>query len=80
MQITIDLPEDLTQSLLDRANQREISLEVLILQSLHQIVRTTQDQAFSWPDLVLAYQGIPDFPEFESYRNELLPPRALELF
>ncbi len=29
----------------------------------------------SWPPEILGWQGIPDFPSFESYRDELLPPR-----
>jgi hypothetical protein len=28
-----------------------------------------------WPSLILEWQGIPDMPPFESYRDELLPPR-----
>jgi hypothetical protein len=29
-----------------------------------------------WPPLILEWQGVPDMPPFESYRGELLPPRA----
>jgi hypothetical protein len=28
-----------------------------------------------WPSLILEWQGVPDTPPFESYRDELLPPR-----
>ena len=28
-----------------------------------------------WPSLILKWQGVPDMPPFESYRDELLPPR-----
>jgi len=27
-----------------------------------------------WPPIVLEWQGVPDFPAFESHRGELLPP------
>ena len=28
-----------------------------------------------WPPLILEWQGVPDTPTFESYREELLTPR-----
>jgi len=28
-----------------------------------------------WPPLILEWQGVPDMAPFESYRDELLPPR-----
>jgi hypothetical protein len=28
-----------------------------------------------WPSLILEWHGAPDTPPFESYRDELLPPR-----
>ena len=28
-----------------------------------------------WPMLILEWQGVPDMPPFESYRDELLAPR-----
>jgi hypothetical protein len=31
-------------------------------------------------ELIRGYEGVPDFPAFESYRNELLPPCEPELF
>ncbi len=33
-----------------------------------------------WPEELLNFEGDPDFPPFESYRDELLPPREPELF
>ena len=80
MQITIDLPQDLEQSLIQQATQLNISLETLILQSLKQLTQTTPNPIASWPETILAYTGVPDFPAFESYRDELLPPREPELF
>jgi hypothetical protein len=75
MQIKIDLPKDLEQNLIQQAAQQNISLEALILQSLRQVA-----QPSSWSDLVLCYEGTPDFPSLESYRVELLPPCESELF
>ena len=69
MQITIDLPSDLEQDLLHQASQSQIPLQTLIIQALR---RLTQPAPVSeWSDVILSYQGTPDFPAFESYRDEL---------
>ena len=78
MQITIDLPPDLEQDLMRQAEQSNVPLSTLILQVLRQI--TQKPSIPQWPDTILSYQGIPDFPAFESYREELLPPSEAELF
>ncbi|MES2614250.1 MAG: ribbon-helix-helix domain-containing protein [Bdellovibrionota bacterium] len=31
-------------------------------------------QTNHWPELILNFKGVPDFPAFESYRNELIDP------
>jgi hypothetical protein len=80
MQITIDLPPDLEQDLVRQATQSNIPLQDLVLQALRQLSQTTPSTVSQWPDIVLSYEGIPDFPAFESYRDELLPPREPELF
>jgi hypothetical protein len=80
MQITINLPQDLEQDLIRQATQSNIPLQTLILQALRQLTQTTPSLASQWSDTVLSYSGIPDFPAFESYRDELLPPREPELF
>jgi hypothetical protein len=80
MQITIDLPQDLEQDLIRQSTQLNIPLETLILQSLRQISQGVSSRVSGWSELIQSYEGIPDFPAFESYRNELLPPREPELF
>jgi hypothetical protein len=80
MQITIDLPSDLEQDLIRQAAQSNVPLQTLILQVLRQTVQTPANPTSQWSDIVLSYKGIPDFPAFESYRDELLPPREPELF
>lgn len=79
MQITIDLPPDLEQHLLHQAEQFNVPLETLILQALRQMIQTPLSTS-QWSKLILSYEGSPDFPAFESYRDELLPPREPELF
>ena len=77
MQIIIDLPPDLEQDLTRQATQPNIPLNTLILQVLRQI---TQKPAIpKWSDTILSYQSVPDFPAFESCREELLPPSEPEL-
>lgn len=80
MQITIDLPPDLEQDLIRRAEQSNVPVQTLILQALRQIIQPLSVSASQWSEAVLSYEGTTDFPAFESYRDELLPPRKPELF
>ncbi|GAB4471515.1 MAG: hypothetical protein OHK0037_30840 [Elainellaceae cyanobacterium] len=80
MQITIDLPPDLEQDLIRQAEQSNVPLQTLILQALRRIIQAPSISSSQWSQVILSYEGSPDFPAFESYRDELLPPRELELF
>jgi hypothetical protein len=80
MQITIDLPQDLEQDLMYQSMQTNIPLQTLIIQSLRQFTRPAPINDAEWPDEIMSYTGMPDFPAFESYRDELLPLREPELF
>lgn len=79
MQITINLPPDLEQDLIRHASQSNIPLQSLILQALRQVTQPTAAITSQWSEIVLSYEGTPEFPAFESYRDELLPPREPEL-
>lgn len=80
MQITIDLPPDLEQGLRRSAAQSNIPLQVLILQALHQMIQPPSLFTPQRSEVILAYEGSPDFPAFETYREELVAPREPELF
>lgn len=80
MQITIDLPPDLEQDLIRQATQSNIPLPTLILQVLRHQMQPRSTSTSQWSEAILSYKGTPDFPAFESYRDELLPPREPELF
>jgi hypothetical protein len=80
MQVTIELPQDLEQDLLHQAAQSNIPLQTLIIQTLRQLTQPIPTAVPQWSDAVLSYQGIPDFPALESYRDDLLPPPEPELF
>jgi hypothetical protein len=74
MQITINLPPDLEQDLLRQAAQSNVPLQTLILQALRQMTQIPNLSTSWWSEVILSYEGIPDFPPFESYRDELLHP------
>ena len=80
MQITINLPPDLERDLIRQAAQSNIPLQALILQVLRQMTQIPPVSASQWSEIIVSYEGIPDFPPFESYRDELLPPPEPELF
>jgi len=80
MQITINLPPDLEQDLIRQAAQSNVPLQTLILQALRRIIQMPPISISQWSEAILSYEGIPDFPAFESYRDGLLPPREPELF
>lgn len=80
MQITINLPPDLEQDLIRQAAQSNVPVQTLILQTLRQIIQPLSVSASQWSETILSYEGTTDFPAFESYRDELLPPREPELF
>jgi len=80
MQITINLPPDLEQDLIRQAIQSKVPLQTLILEALRQVAQSTAAATSQWSEIVLSHEGTPDFPAFESYRDELLPPREPELF
>ena len=67
MLVTINLPPDLEQDLIHQASQANIPLQSLILQALRQVTQTTSAAISQWSDIVLSYEGTPDFPAFEAY-------------
>jgi hypothetical protein len=71
VQITIDLPPDLEQDLIRQAAQSNVPLQTLIVQALRQMIQTPPVSTSQWSEAVLSYEGNPDFPAFESYRDEL---------
>lgn len=80
MQIMINLPQDLEEELLRQSAQSNISLQTLIIQALCQLTQSVPAPVLQWSNAILSYQGISDFPTFESYRNELLLTQEMDLF
>jgi hypothetical protein len=79
MQITITLPPDLEGYLLRQAAQSNLPLPLIVLQILRQLIQMPPVVMTQWPEAVLKYEPDPDFPEFESYRNEFLDSQEIEL-
>ncbi len=79
MHITIQLPPDLEHDLIRQAAATNTPLQTVILQALRQTMQTSPKVAAQWSEPVLTYEGIADFPAFESYRGELLAPSDPEL-
>lgn len=79
--LTLQLPDELDRLLAFRATQLNLSPEALVLQTLTQLLAIPQPQqpVLQWSEIVLTFTGIPDFPPFESSRDELLPPREPEM-
>jgi hypothetical protein len=73
-------PQELKQKLLWQVAQSDIPLQTLIIQALNQLTQPSSVSTSQWSDVVLSYQGIPDFPAVESYREKLLPAQEIELF
>ena len=69
MQIMINLPPDLEQDLIRKAAESNIPLQTLILQGLRQITQSSTVPMSQWPDTILSFSGVPDFPTFEAYRS-----------
>ncbi|ALJ68651.1 MULTISPECIES: hypothetical protein [unclassified Synechocystis] len=80
MQITINLPPDIEQDLLRQAKTANVPLQTIILKALRQMIEMPTVSTSQWTEVVISYEGFPNFPEFESYRDELLSPCEPELF
>jgi hypothetical protein len=63
MQITINLPPDIEQDLIRQSAQSNIPLQTLVLQPLRQLIEASISQ---WSEAILSYEGMSDFPGFES--------------
>ena len=47
----------------------------LIRKALREWLDRRAHGSLGWPRTILEWQGVKDFPSFESHRDELLPPR-----
>jgi hypothetical protein len=73
MNINIYLEDSLGNYLNQYAKQSGKSRNALIREAVKEWV--VHQGIKQWPDSVLTFSGIEEIPAFESYRDELLPPK-----
>lgn len=72
MNFNIYLGEELGHRITSYAEKQGVSRNSLIRQAITEFI---QDKHQCWPDNILEFQGVHDFPAFESNRHELLAPK-----
>ncbi len=72
MHFNIYLGEELGNRITSYAESHGVSRNSLIRQAVAEFI---QDKHQLWPVSILEFQGVPDFPAFESSRHELLAPK-----
>ena len=68
MNVNIDIDKQLSEQLTIAAKNRNQPINAIINEALSLWFKTNEES--EWPDDVLAYEGIPDFPTFESHRQD----------
>jgi len=72
MNINVYLEDSLAKSLDQSAKQLGSSRNALIREAIKEWI--LHHEVREWPTAILKFQGIKDAPNFESYRDDLLPP------
>jgi Arc/MetJ-type ribon-helix-helix transcriptional regulator len=75
MNINIDLDDETARQLDRTALQLCETRSGLIRAALREWLEKKGLGSPSWPRPILEWQGVPETPPFESFRDELLPPR-----
>ncbi len=70
MHFNIYINDHLGSQLISTAEKQGITRNRLICKALQEFVKKENSE---WPDIIMQFQGIPDFPAFEESRGELLP-------
>ncbi len=72
MNFNLDLDDKLGMTLAQYAEKTGISRNSLIRKAIDDFIKK---RCQNWPDEVLNFKGIPDFPAFEADRSQLLDPQ-----
>lgn len=70
----LNLDKQLSEQLTIAAKNRSQPINAIINEALSLWFKTNEKS--EWPDDVLAYKGIPDFPIFESQREETVDSKG----
>ncbi len=73
MNISIYLEDELSKKVRAQAKLLGKSRNAIIREAISEWLARRKTK--HWPAAVLNFKGDPDFPRFESYRSELLPPK-----
>ena len=73
MNVTIYLEDPLAHELSHWAKNSGQSRNAIIREAIHEWIEYRKQQ--QWPEKILKFKGISDFPAFESYRSELDTPQ-----
>ncbi|MDO8953939.1 MAG: CopG family transcriptional regulator [Gammaproteobacteria bacterium] len=72
MHFNIYLDEQLGSQLTSWAKQQGVTRNSMIREAIKKLL---ESNANKWPDEILEFQGIADFPAFEESRKDFLDPR-----
>jgi hypothetical protein len=72
MNFNIYIDDELGVEIGSYAEKKGMTRNSLIRKALQLFIR---NQSQGWPDEIIQFKGVSDFPAFESYRNELLNPK-----
>jgi hypothetical protein len=72
MNFNIYIDDKLGAEIGSYAEKKGMTRNSLIRKALQLFIR---NQSHGWPDEILQFTGVPNFPAFESYRTELLNPK-----
>lgn len=73
MNVNIYLEENLAHQLDEYIEQSGTKRNAVIREAIKEWLARHQPQ--KWPDCIMNFKGDPDFPAFESFRENLLPPK-----
>lgn len=73
MNFNLYLDDQLGERLTEVAKENKKSRNALIREAISLWLRTHEKS--QWPDEVMEFEGVPDFPAFESYRKDLAEAR-----
>ena len=72
MHFNIYVNRQLGNQLTEYATNQGVTRNRLIHEVLERFI---QEERQIWPNIILNFQGVPDFPAFEASRSELLPAK-----
>ena len=78
MNFNVYLEDELGKQLEALSQEENVSRNALIRHAVKLLIESKQ--RLQWSDDILNWKGINEEISFESYRQELIPPRSEELF